>query len=189
MLGETLQTLRKHAGVSQKNLASRANTFQANLSEIENGHVNPSLQTANELFNLLGYRLIPVPFNGLTIQEWGAEIDRTLNEGNEKKAFRLFLQINDELSELEPEILQIVVAVPPLIRDIRYSVLVTALVEWHLKKCKQPLPSWVRTNSSKLLKPWFVDQLSPNRESIKRKTPTTFAKRNIYLAESELRSA
>ena len=188
MLGETLQTLRKHAGVSQKDLASKANTFQANLSEIENGHVNPSLQTANELFNLLGYRLIPVPFNGLTVQEWGAEIDRTLNEGNEKKAFRLFLQINDELSELEPEILQIVVAVPPLIRDIRYSVLVTALVEWHLKNCKQPLPSWVKTNSSKLLKPWFIDQLSPNRESTKRRTPIAFSKRNIYLAESELKS-
>ncbi len=188
MLGKTLQTLRKHAGISQKDLAAQANTFQANLSEIENGHVNPSLQTTNELFSLLGYRLIPVPFDGLTIQEWGVEIDRTLNEGNEKKAFRLFLQINVELSELEPEILQIAVASPPLIRDIKYSALVTALVEWHLKKCKQPLPSWVRTNSSKLLKPWFVDQLSPNRESTKRKTPTAFAKRNIYLAESELRS-
>ena len=95
MLGETLQTLRKHAGVSQKDLASKANTFQANLSEIENGHVNPSLQTANELFSLLGDRLIPVPFDGLTIQVWGVEIDRTLNDGNEKTAFRLFLQIND----------------------------------------------------------------------------------------------
>jgi len=189
VLGETLQTLRKQAGVSQKDLASKANTFQANLSEIENDHVNPSFQTVNELFNLLGYRLIPLPFNGLTVQEWGAAIDRTLKEGNEKKAFRLFLQINDELLELEPAILQIAVAVPPLIRDIRYSALVTALVEWHLKKCKQPLPHWVRANSSKLLKPWFVDQLSPNRESTKRKTPIVFAKRNIFLAESELRSA
>jgi transcriptional regulator with XRE-family HTH domain len=188
MLGESLQQIRKQSGLSQKELASRADTFQANLSEIENGIVNPSLHTAEQLFSILGYRLVPVPLVGLTIQEWGSRINEATSEGREKRAFRIFLQINEELSNYEPEILQVVVTVQPNIQNSKYSALISALVEWHLKKRKLPIPAWVKSSENKLKSAWFVDQFSSNKSLIRQKTPPSFSKRNIYISESELRS-
>jgi transcriptional regulator with XRE-family HTH domain len=188
MLGESLQQIRKQSGLSQKDLASRADTFQANLSEIENGIVNPSLHTAEQLFSILGYRLVPVPLKSLTIQEWGSRINEATSEGRERRAFRIFLQINEELSNLEPEILQVAVAVQPNIQDPKYSALISGLVEWHLKKSKLAIPAWVKSNGKKLKSAWFVDEIAPNKSLIKQKTPSSFSKRNIYISETELRS-
>ena len=87
MIGQTLQEIRKQKGLSQSELASRAETFQANISEIENGISNPNLQTVEAIFSQLEYRLLPVPYKGLTVQEWGSEINAALAKDNEKRAF------------------------------------------------------------------------------------------------------
>ena len=63
MFGAILQSARKNEGLSQVELARRGKTYQANISEFENELSSPSLQTANELFGALGYKLIAVPFS------------------------------------------------------------------------------------------------------------------------------
>ena len=188
MIGQMLQEIRKQKGLSQSELANRADTFQANISEIENGLSNPNLETAEAIFSQLDYRLLPVPYKGLTIQEWGSEINAALASDNEKRAFRLFLQLNDDLEALPPEYIILVALTPPTISDSKYFMLISALVELHLEKTRLPIPTWISTNSDKLETPWFVDAHSNNKTEVRRFTPPVFAKRNIYISKSELDS-
>ena len=188
MIGQTLQEIRKLKGLSQSELASRAETFQANISEIENGLSNPNLQTAEAIFSQLEYRLLPVPYQGLTVQEWGTEINAALAIDNEKRAFRLFLQLNDDLEFLPPEFVILAALTPPTISNSKYYLLISALVELHLEKSRLPLPTWIASDSSKLKTPWFVDEYSNNKEEIRSSTPIFFSKRNIFVSESELKS-
>jgi transcriptional regulator with XRE-family HTH domain len=186
LIGKTLRDIRKACGLSQETLAEKCSTFQANISEIERDQTSPSVETAQLLFSKLGYRLIVVPIQGLTVQEWGSEIEDSLKKGNEKKAFRIFLQLNDDLTSREPGTLQIIAATPPVISDPKYSALISGLIEWHFTNRQLPLPSWLVKRREILGSPWFVDQLSPNKARIRKSTPRAFAKRNVFLRESEL---
>ena len=57
MIGPLLREARERHGVSQTRLARRARTSQAAISRIERGRVSPTMETARELFDLLGEEL------------------------------------------------------------------------------------------------------------------------------------
>ena len=54
MVSELLRDARRRHGVTQTQLAARAQTSQAAISRIERGIVSPTLDTAARLFDLLG---------------------------------------------------------------------------------------------------------------------------------------
>jgi transcriptional regulator with XRE-family HTH domain len=54
MIGRLLRETRERHGVTQVQLARRARTSQAAISRIERGRVSPTLETARQLFDLLG---------------------------------------------------------------------------------------------------------------------------------------
>ncbi len=74
--GDLLRDVRTSYGVSQSDLATRANTTQSAISRIENGAVSPSFETLRELLRLLNSDLII----DAAVRDSG--IDPTLNEGN-----------------------------------------------------------------------------------------------------------
>lgn len=188
MFGSILQSIRKNSGLSQIGLAQASKTYQANISNFENELTSPSFDTANQLLKVCGYKLIPVPFTSPTISEWGFAIDRALVEGQEKRAFRLFLQINNQLLEAPVEILGAMSITPPSIKDPRYSALISGLVQYHLKKRHLPIPSWVSPESNKLKTPWFVQNETRLENHIRQNTPVSFSKFNVFISESELQS-
>jgi transcriptional regulator with XRE-family HTH domain len=57
VLGRLLRETRERHGVTQAELAARARTSQAAISRIECGRVSPTIETARELFDLLGEEL------------------------------------------------------------------------------------------------------------------------------------
>ncbi len=189
MFGSILQAARKSLGLSQVELALRGKTYQANISEFENELTSPSLETANELFAALGYKLIAVPFLAPTVAEWSVRINETLKNGNEKRAFRLFIQVNDQLTKVEPELLSTLCLTPPFIQNKQYKALITGLVQYHLKRNRLPLPAWANSTNQRLSAPWFVDNNSRLEEFVRKNTPTEFSRLNVFLSEDELRSA
>lgn len=189
MFGAILQSARKNEGLSQVELARRGKTYQANISEFENELSSPSLQTANELFGALGYKLIAVPFSIPTIVEWSLKINEALENNNERRAFRIFLQINDQLTRGKQEYLGTLCLTPPSIRDRRYTALISGLVQYHLRRNRLPLPSWIKNSEQRLNSPWFVDNNARLEQFIRKNTPTEFSKLNVFLTESELQSA
>ncbi|HEU5143298.1 MAG TPA: helix-turn-helix domain-containing protein [Solirubrobacterales bacterium] len=71
--GTLLREARERHGVSQKQLAMRANTTQSAISRIERDRISPSVETLRELLYLLGEDLTL----GAERRDFG--IDRTLN--------------------------------------------------------------------------------------------------------------
>jgi transcriptional regulator with XRE-family HTH domain len=57
MIGQLLRDARRKHGVTQAQLASRAQTSQAAVSRVERGLVSPSIDTAARFFDLLGEEL------------------------------------------------------------------------------------------------------------------------------------
>jgi transcriptional regulator with XRE-family HTH domain len=74
--GQLLREVRSAAGVSQGDLATRANTTQSAISRIESGKVSPSFETLRELLRLLGANLV------LDASARDTGVDLTLNELN-----------------------------------------------------------------------------------------------------------
>ena len=52
------QQARREAGLTQKELAERTGLQQSNISRIENGNGNPSLETLNKIAQGLGKKLV-----------------------------------------------------------------------------------------------------------------------------------
>jgi transcriptional regulator with XRE-family HTH domain len=76
--GELLRETRTAYGISQGELATRANTTQSAISRIESGRVSPSVETLRELMRLLNADLAI----GASPRDTG--VDETLNELNFK---------------------------------------------------------------------------------------------------------
>ncbi len=74
--GELLREVRNAYGISQQELAIRANTTQSAISRIESTKVSPSFDTLRELLRLLGADLL------VDVSARDAGIDGTLNERN-----------------------------------------------------------------------------------------------------------
>jgi transcriptional regulator with XRE-family HTH domain len=56
-IGQLLRDARDRHGATQAQLAARARTSQAAISRIERDRVSPTIETARELFGLLGEEL------------------------------------------------------------------------------------------------------------------------------------
>jgi transcriptional regulator with XRE-family HTH domain len=74
--GELLREVRTSYGISQADLATRANTTQSAISRIESGKVSPSFDTLRELMRLLSANLV------LDVSARDTGVDPTLNELN-----------------------------------------------------------------------------------------------------------
>jgi transcriptional regulator with XRE-family HTH domain len=77
-VGKLLREVRTAYGISQSDLAIRANTTQSAISRIESGRVSPSFDTVRELLRLLNADLI------LDASARDTGVDPTLNERNFK---------------------------------------------------------------------------------------------------------
>jgi transcriptional regulator with XRE-family HTH domain len=74
--GELLRAVRTGYGISQAELATRANTTQSAISRIEGGKVSPSFDTLRELMRLLNADLL------LDVSGRDTGVDPTLNQQN-----------------------------------------------------------------------------------------------------------
>jgi transcriptional regulator with XRE-family HTH domain len=70
--GQLLREARRHRGVSQARLATRAGTTQSAISRIESDRISPSIETLRSLLQLLGEDLV------LSSRERDSGIDRAM---------------------------------------------------------------------------------------------------------------
>lgn len=189
MSGNILQATRKSAGMSQTELARRSSTFQANISSIENGLTDPGISTIEQCLSTLGYSLIALPTNKPSVAQFTLSIAKAIANKKETKAFRLFIQLNDNLTAVTPDIrLALCISPPPLTGDPRYDALIAGLVEFHLSVFSVPLPEWIGESNRKLKIRWIVDPYVTSEASILKKTPKAFLRHNVLISKSELSS-
>ena len=187
MSTDILQAIRKSKGMSQTELARRSNTFQANISSIENGITDPGLSTIEQCLSSLGYSLIALPTKKPSVAQFTLSIARAIAEDKESKAFRLSIQLNDNLTSVTPDIcLALCIAPPPLTGNPRYDALIAGLVEFHLSLNSLPIPAWVKESNRKLKTRWIVDTYVTSEAAILKQTPAAFLRHNVLINKSEL---
>jgi len=184
-----IKAARRSAGVSQIELAILAKTFQSHISAVENGAVDPGLETAVSILKKLGIKLIPVRTRYRSIAEDALEFRDAFGKKDIEAAYIMFRQLSDNLSRCTPsEAAALTNVKPSSVGDKRFDALIAALVEHHLSILKVPSPEWINDPELKLEKTWAFNEYAKDLEREERLTPAAFRKRNILIAESELQS-
>jgi transcriptional regulator with XRE-family HTH domain len=184
---DILEAVRKSKGVSQSALARKTKTFQANISSIEAGKTDPGISTLEQCLAPLGYSLIALPTKTPSVSQSALKIAEAISKGHYPKAFRLIIQLSDNLKGLSPELcLALSITPPSLTGDTKYDALIAATVEYHLTENNLPLPAWIQESNRKLAKREPIDKYETNLSHLTARTPKAFLRHNILIDKSEL---
>jgi XRE family transcriptional regulator, regulator of sulfur utilization len=93
-IGAILKNLRKRKGLSQQNVADKANISRAYISQIENGETNPSIDTLESIGKVL---CIPLPLISFLTLDFNSIPERKRED---------FLKIRPTILDLVEEYLQ-----------------------------------------------------------------------------------
>lgn len=186
---ELLRGTRLASGVSARELARRAGTAPARVSEIERSVHDPSVGTLDRVLRSAGWQLLAVPTRAptaatvaLSILELG-----TSDARGEERGFRALLSLSDGLADAAPDVkVALCVAPAPLTGDARFDAAIAAVVEYHLAGADLPVPGWVHEPVRSLTDPWIPDPYA--RPDIADAAPEPFRRRGVLLAERELAS-
>lgn len=189
MSSTLLESVRRSQGLSQTELARRGKTYQANISSIENGITDPGISTLEQCLAPLGYSLFALPTKKPSVSQFTLKLIDALASNDELKAFRLFIQLNNNLNSVMPDIcLALCITPPPLTGDSRYDALIAGLIEFHLTRKSLPLPSWLNEPNRKLPTRWIVDPFDQDTQVLLKKTPKAFLRHNVLISQTELSS-
>ena len=189
MGSDILESVRKSNGLSQSALARKTKTFQANISSIESGKTDPGISTLEQCLAPLGYSLIAVPTRTPSVSQISLKIAEAVSRNQNSRAYRLIIQLSDNLKALTPELcLTLSVTPPSLTGDSRYDALIAATVEYHLLENNLPIPAWIRDIERKLHKPESFDIYEKDLKKLAARTPRAFRRHNVLIDKSELAS-
>ena len=184
---DILEAVRKSKGVSQTALARKTKTFQANISSIESGKTDPGISTLEQCLAPLGYSLIALPTKTPSVSQIALNIADAISKNQYLRAYRLVIQLSDNLKALSPELcLALSITPPSLTGDSKYDALIAATVEYHLTLNKLPIPVWIQESERKLAKREPVDRFETNLPNLTARTPKAFLRHNILIDKSEL---
>ncbi len=186
---DILEAVRRSKGLSQSALARKTKTFQANISSIEAGKTDPGVSTLEQCLAPLGYSLIALPTKTPSVSQIALKIGEAISKSQHGRAYRLVIQLSDNLEALSPELcLALSITPPPLTSDRKYDSLIAALVEFHLARSALPIPNWVHEPGRKLEKREAIDNYETNLKQLAERTPKAFLKHNILIDKSEFAS-
>lgn len=189
MSSSILEAARKSQGVSQVQLARRAKTFQANVSMIESGATDPGISTVERYLSPLGFTLLAIPTTKSAVSEIAIRIGESVKENKFARAFRLIIQLHDDLKSVEAGIcVALTVAPAPSTGSVKHDALLAGVVEKVLSERKLPIPQWVREDSRRLPEPWVVDKFETEAKLIAVRTPKALLKHNVIIDLQEFES-
>lgn len=187
LASSALRRSRSTAQLSQRALARTTLVDQPVIAAIERGRRDPSSALLARLLAGAGCTLVLVPTTAPLPAAFVDEIAAHLRHGDDDRAFRAFLGLNDTLTRLTDGVLvAVTLADPGATGATRWDALVAGLVEHHLTTRNLPTPSWIADPARTLAAQWFVDDGPYARAHDQAATPAAFAHRGVYLAASEL---
>jgi transcriptional regulator with XRE-family HTH domain len=95
-IGELVQELRRHAQLTQRELAERVGTSQSAIAKLEQGESNPTIGTIERCAEAAGcavrITLVPLPVADPVVERYKQDVDRTLLRDNLRKSVHERLQ-------------------------------------------------------------------------------------------------
>lgn len=184
-----LKSSRESSGLTQRVVAERAQTSTPALSHIENSRREPSAFKLDLLLRATGNRLGVVPSSRSGSLEAGAAIHNELALGDEKSAFRSFIQFSDNLAA-ENGVVRVVLTAnePPTTGSSLWDAALAGLSEYWLNRQQLPVPEWVSKPDRRLATLTVLSGDRYTRSVDEGDVPREFAQRNVALDGSVLAS-
>ena len=183
-----LRIARRSAHLTQRAFAQRISEHQPGIAEIEAGRRDVGVSHLELMLKSTGLKLLPFRTTSKAACIVADEIYDYLRNGHEPRAFREIIQLSDDLSASSVvDLVCLIATPPPSTGDDRYDALIASVCEHYADTRKAPKPSWLETVGA-LDDPWFVDKDPKFHGQAKKESPKAFAKRNVFLAASELAS-
>lgn len=181
---------RKRRGITAAVVAERTGLQTSNLYAIEHGRRSPTVDTLERIAKGLGLRLLAVDVGNQALVSDIAETIATFDaEGDEERAYRAYIQLNNQLIT-SPATTQVLLTYnPPRHITAEWDASIAGLVEWRLRQKGAPVPEWVEENTGLTTghwEPWpSIRLLDADLELV----PEPLRRRGIWLKEGELDSA
>lgn len=143
MIGTLLRAARTSRGLTQKQLATRSRLDQAGVSRAEGGR-DAAYSTVERLLAGAGHRLYSAPTHRDDAAEAAVGIRDNLAAGDQRRALRVLLQLNDDLVAEHGLVRGVLgLAQPESTRSAVWDAALAGLVAWRLGEERVPLPVWV----------------------------------------------
>lgn len=88
-VGRLVQEARRHADLTQRDLAERVGTSQSAIAKLEQGATNPTIDTLARCAAAAGFELrielMPLPRRDPVVERYKQDVDRTLLRENRRK--------------------------------------------------------------------------------------------------------
>jgi transcriptional regulator with XRE-family HTH domain len=181
-----LRASRLASGITQGDLAARAQTSQPDISTIESGKRSPTVDTLERLLRQTGHRIIAVPGVGVDATETA---ERIASARSRDSALRAFIDYSDSLAAAKGvDRVVLAIAEPHPTGSPAWDAALAALVDYRLGQSKLPKPGWITAPSRFLSEPQSPQlglyDLEPDLANV----PPEFRRRNVLLERSTLES-
>jgi transcriptional regulator with XRE-family HTH domain len=89
-IGALVKEMRRHAQLTQRELAERAGTSQSAIAKLEQGESNPTIDTLERWAGAAGFAvqftLVPLPMVDPVVERYKRDVDRSLLRENLRKS-------------------------------------------------------------------------------------------------------
>jgi transcriptional regulator with XRE-family HTH domain len=179
---------RRHADITQAELARRARTSQPAVAAYEKGTRTPSVGTLRRLVNAcecdLDLSVRPRVRRGAESLEQIAQIMRDdLSDGQEDDALRLVFGFADDFrGSSRPGRIALLSEEPSTTGDQRFDAALAGAAEFFAREAEIASPSWV-DGPGRFVEPWwFVSSRAAFDAYALQHTPAVFARHGVFIA-------
>jgi len=181
-----LRSARLTSGITQADLASRANTSQPDISSIESGKRVPTVDTLERLLRQTGHRIIAIPGAGVDATETAERIAYATSRDS---ALRAFLDYSDGLaSATGVDRVVLGIAEPHPTGSTSWDAALAALVDYWFSRSRLPKPDWINSSSRFLDTPQTPHLGKYDLPTALDNVPTEFRRRKVLIERSTLES-
>lgn len=184
-----LRAARQSSGLGQSELAARAGTSQPDVSLVEQGKRNPTVETFQRLLGGAGHKIFSYPTIRADAVEIAALISSAVEELNAEKAFRRFLDYSDGLSSARGvERIVLTAAEPAITGSLLWDAALASVADYWLDDQDLPKAAWLLDNSRVLQHPQSLGVSVYDLEPDLSRVPRQFLARNVLVESSTLAS-
>lgn len=179
----SLRRVRVNQRLTLRALAAKVGMAASNLSTIESGRRGSATETVERLATALGVTLVPLELGGRATV---AEASEHFVGADDRRSYRLLLQVADDLRSASLFTRTLLVAERPHALSPRWDAALAALVEFVMDDSGLPTPGWTAERVGDRSWCW-VPSSGPLAPDV-RLVPEPFRRRGVLIESGELES-
>ena len=187
-IASLIKDARRVAGITQVQMARRADTTQPAVAAYESGARTPTIATLERLLDacehdLQLYAHPRVRRGAASLEQLAPLISEDLRQGQERDALRLLFGFADDFrGSSRPGKIALLSEEPPPTGDVRFDAALAGTAEFFAREGAISTPGWVN-DANRFVEPWWFTTSKPGLEAYTlAHTPAVFARHGVFIA-------